>query len=209
MLYNNGFGLLVLSANLVGIEAVCQGLCILDYLIALYMSRQLLLICLFYLVGAGTALACGTIEGRTARYLATKEANHEARLVELKFLNCPPIVQQYRPTQTNDALLIEVAIDAMTRANELLKADHALATRYGNMAIKLFFNYDRLFTMAGQKDYSLLERAMAQYVGVATKRWRKFVTGYRYDPARKETFNPDTFEAQVASELHEYRRLIQ
>jgi len=62
--------------------------------------------------------------------------------------------------------------------------------------------------MANERAYSNLLRVAAQYVGVSSRRWKRFLTNYQYHATKKEQFNPDTFEQQAAEDLNEYRRLI-
>ncbi|MGB0429385.1 MAG: hypothetical protein ACPGLV_02845 [Bacteroidia bacterium] len=98
---------------------------------------------LFFAIAAN-ALACGTLE---SRYNFYRQANDDrARFTHLRYLICNPIVDDYKDTQAERYMIVDLVEDAQKRSAELYKDTLQLdakwkAEYYRNLAIRLIIRF--------------------------------------------------------------------
>jgi hypothetical protein len=105
--------------------------------------------------------ACGTIESWHSYYFDHKD-DHKEQLYALTYLHCEPILsQQYKRTEEQHQLLLEILNDVFMNGNDCMKL----------MAIKNFFLFDEL------KNSKSFDREMVE-LWIEAQSSRKYVSSF-------------------------------
>ena len=123
--------------------------------------RLRLLLSLVLLSGTlSSALACGTIRLWHEKYFAGP-TDYE-RLDALKFLHCEPIVQQYKGSHEDMALLLSMLDNAMARRGENAEKRE----RYEALVLKNYFVFGLYKGSDEVVEHSMLQDAIGRLLGV-------------------------------------------